>query len=69
MAALVRLRREKGMTVKRALTRFAASRPPGVYKDHYINDLFKYYHEARCDAISLGPERVLTIYSTPRMVQ
>lgn len=55
VAALVRLRREKGMTVKRALTRFAASRPPGVYKDHYINDLFKYYHEARDPRVITPP--------------
>ncbi|PNH08065.1 mRNA-capping enzyme [Tetrabaena socialis] len=47
VAALMRLRRDRGMSVRRALQRFAGSRPPGIYKDHYINDLFKYYHETR----------------------
>ncbi|GLC40885.1 hypothetical protein PLESTB_000012700 [Pleodorina starrii] len=47
VAALVRLRRDRAMTVRRALQRFAQARPPGIYKDQYINDLFKYYHEGR----------------------
>ncbi|GFR49356.1 hypothetical protein Agub_g11382, partial [Astrephomene gubernaculifera] len=47
VSALVRLCRDRGMSVRRALQRFAESRPPGIYKDHYINDLCKYYHETR----------------------
>ncbi|EFJ45861.1 hypothetical protein VOLCADRAFT_118228 [Volvox carteri f. nagariensis] len=44
VAALMRLRY---LTVKRAVIRFAQSRPPGIYKDGYLNDLFTYYHEER----------------------
>ncbi|MEW5301711.1 MAG: hypothetical protein WDW36_004553 [Sanguina aurantia] len=33
--------------VPRALRRFAEARAPGIYKDEYINDLFKYHHERR----------------------
>jgi len=34
-----------------ALERFSRVRPPGIYKDHYINDLFKYYHVRRPSSI------------------
>ncbi|PNW80070.1 hypothetical protein CHLRE_08g376700v5 [Chlamydomonas reinhardtii] len=47
VSALMRLRKDRGLSVRRALQRFAAARPPGIYKDAYINDLFKYYHETR----------------------
>ncbi|KAG2485988.1 hypothetical protein HYH03_015311 [Edaphochlamys debaryana] len=47
VSALMRLRKDRGINVRRALQRFAECRPPGIYKDHYIKDLFAYYHEGR----------------------
>lgn len=35
------------MTVKEALQRFAAARPPGIYKQEYIDALFRFYHERK----------------------
>jgi hypothetical protein len=35
----------KFMTVKRALRCFAQARPNGIYKHHYIKDLFDYHRE------------------------
>ncbi len=31
----------EGMCVERALRRFTVQRPPGIYKDDYIQDLFR----------------------------
>jgi hypothetical protein len=39
--AMTRLRANEGMSVERSLRRFREAREPGIYKDHYINDLFK----------------------------
>ena len=39
--AMTRLLASTGMCVERAVRRFAAQRPPGIYKDMYINDLFR----------------------------
>jgi mRNA-capping enzyme len=39
---LVRL---QGMSVEKALRVFADHRPPGIYKEDYIRDLYKYNHE------------------------
>lgn len=41
-SALVRLERR---TVVSAVKHFAECRPPGIYKQHYIEELFKYSHE------------------------
>lgn len=41
-SALVRLERR---TVVSAVKHFAERRPPGIYKRHYIEELFKYSHE------------------------
>ena len=41
-SALVRLERR---TVVSAIKCFAERRPPGIYKRHYIEELFKYSHE------------------------
>ncbi|GIM08149.1 hypothetical protein Vretimale_12219 [Volvox reticuliferus] len=54
VAALMRLRLGSGLSMKRAIARFAMARPPGIYKDQYINDLFKYYHELR-DSTTVTP--------------
>jgi hypothetical protein len=39
--AMMRLLAPTGMCVERAVRRFAQQRPPGIYKHHYIEDLFK----------------------------
>lgn len=39
--------RIQGLTVKEALQRFAAARPPGIYKQDYIDALFRFYHERK----------------------
>ena len=39
--------RHEGMSTGQAVSTFAAFRPPGIYKDSYIDQLFKYNHEAR----------------------
>ena len=36
-----------GISVAEALGRFAQARPPGIYKDDYIAELFRYNHERR----------------------
>lgn len=30
-----------------AVRLFAQARPPGIYKQHYIDDLFTFYHEPK----------------------
>ena len=40
--ALVRL---KGKTCASAIKHFQQMRPPGIYKRHYLQDLFVYHHE------------------------
>ena len=40
--ALVRL---QGRTAMGAVKVFAECRPPGIYKRHYIEELFRYNHE------------------------
>ena len=40
--ALIRLERR---TTASAVKYFAECRPPGIYKRHYIQELFKYNHE------------------------
>jgi hypothetical protein len=39
--ALMRMQAAEGMNVDRAIRRFAQARPPGIYKDQYIEDLFR----------------------------
>ena len=34
-----------GMSVEKALRVFAEHRPPGIYKEDYIRELYKYNHE------------------------
>jgi hypothetical protein len=40
--AMLRIEAKASLTVTRCLKRFAMARPPGIYKDTYINDLFKW---------------------------
>lgn len=40
-------RSQPGMTVEQALAEFASARPPGIYKKHYINSLFSFFHERK----------------------
>jgi hypothetical protein len=44
---MMRLLAATGMCVERAARRFAAQRPPGIYKHQYLEDLFRYHREAR----------------------
>lgn len=45
VSAMMRL--AGSQTVESLIRQFAQKRPPGVYKEEYIQDLFKYYHEQR----------------------
>ena len=36
-----------GISVAEAVAKFAQARPPGIYKDDYIEELFRYNHERR----------------------
>lgn len=38
---MIRMCAQYGMTVDRSVRRFREARQPGIYKDGYINDLFK----------------------------
>ena len=38
----------QGMSVQRALRVFAEHRPPGIYKEDYVRELYRYYHEPLC---------------------
>ena len=42
------LRLQANATVDAGLRMFATCRPPGIYKDDYIDELFRYHHERRC---------------------
>lgn len=42
VSAMMRLLAGTGMCVERGVRRFASQRPPGIYKDHYICDLFRW---------------------------
>ena len=42
------LRLQANATVDAGLRMFATCRPPGIYKDDYIEELFRYHHERRC---------------------
>ncbi|KAF5841082.1 protein-tyrosine phosphatase-like protein [Dunaliella salina] len=52
---MVRLASTVGFSIARCLKRFAMARPPGIYKDAYIDDLFRYHHECRAAAQVLTP--------------
>ena len=45
---LVRMKQNLG--VPDALQLFAQTRPPGIYKNDYLNALFAYHHQRRCAA-------------------
>ena len=44
-----------GISVAEALERFARARPPGIYKDDYIDELFRYNHERRPASLKCPP--------------
>ena len=44
-----------GVSVAEALSRFAQARPPGIYKDDYIEELFRYNHERRPATLKCPP--------------
>jgi mRNA-capping enzyme len=41
------MRLQQADSVETAVRKFAKARPPGIYKDHYLAELFKYHHERR----------------------
>ncbi|CAA6663422.1 unnamed protein product [Spirodela intermedia] len=45
------LRSHPGMTVTEAIQSFALSRPPGIYKQDYIDELYKLYHERKPESL------------------
>eukprot|EP00878_Enallax_costatus_P034032 GHUV01037636.1.p1 GENE.GHUV01037636.1~~GHUV01037636.1.p1 ORF type:complete len:370 (+),score=82.94 GHUV01037636.1:1124-2233(+) len=47
VCAMMRLLADQGWCVARGLKRFVEQRPPGIYKDGYIKDLFKRHNEHR----------------------
>ncbi|RWR85370.1 Dual specificity phosphatase [Cinnamomum micranthum f. kanehirae] len=49
------LMRSQPVSVSEALQVFAEARPPGIYKDDYIDALYKFYHEERPETITCPP--------------
>jgi hypothetical protein len=49
--------RARNVTWLEDLCRFQEARPPGMYKDEYIQSLFQYYHEER---VASGPQAIDT---------
>lgn len=49
------LMRSQPMSVSEALQIFAKSRPPGIYKQDYIDALYTFYHEERPEEIIYPP--------------
>ncbi|CAI5479663.1 unnamed protein product, partial [Closterium sp. Yama58-4] len=49
------LMRAMGGHVAERLAEFAEARPPGIYKEEYIQSLFSFYHERRPDAVICPP--------------
>ncbi|KAH9302911.1 hypothetical protein KI387_014494 [Taxus chinensis] len=47
--------RTQGMSVKEAVERFAAARPPGIYKPDYIDALFRCYNERKPESVICPP--------------
>ncbi|KAF6156800.1 hypothetical protein GIB67_033269 [Kingdonia uniflora] len=45
------LMRSQPISVTRALQAFASARPPGIYKEDYIEALYEFYHEKRPDTV------------------
>ncbi|GAY49864.1 hypothetical protein CUMW_122290 [Citrus unshiu] len=44
------LMRSQSMSVAQAIKKFAEVRPPGIYKNDYIEALYTFYHEKRLDS-------------------
>lgn len=49
--ASLMLRMDPRLNVADAVTTFAKLRPPGIYKEDYVQSLFDYYHERRYDVV------------------
>lgn len=62
------LRLTQGLSVADAVTHFARNRPPGIYKEDYIQSLFDYYHERRC-CTPAWLSQTIRSSSVPRAVQ
>eukprot|EP00803_Ostreobium_quekettii_P000704 evm.model.scf_1608.1 EVM.evm.TU.scf_1608.1 scf_1608:17316-27998(-) len=48
ISAMMRL--DCSQSVEHLLGQFSRRRPPGIYKNEYIDELFRYYHEVRPDS-------------------
>ncbi|KAJ4704509.1 mRNA-capping enzyme-like [Melia azedarach] len=46
------LMRSQSMSVTQAIKTFADARPPGIYKNDYIEALYAFYHEKRPEAVA-----------------
>lgn len=49
------MRTQQASCVTEAIQRFADVRPPGIYKQDYIDALYAFYHETRSDLIICPP--------------
>lgn len=49
-------------TVDRAVYDFKSARPPGIYKDDYLEELFRYHHERRCVPPATEFAKEVTVY-------
>ncbi|KNA16349.1 hypothetical protein SOVF_089770 [Spinacia oleracea] len=45
------MRTQQASSVTEAIERFAKARPPGIYKQDYIDALYAFYHETRSDLV------------------
>ncbi|KAK1307652.1 hypothetical protein QJS10_CPA09g01274 [Acorus calamus] len=43
------------MTVTQAVLKFSEARPPGIYKQDYIDSLYTFYHESKPEAVTCPP--------------
>ncbi|XP_074289724.1 uncharacterized protein LOC141615022 [Silene latifolia] len=46
------MRTQQASTVTEAIQKFAKVRPPGIYKQDYIDSLYAFYHESKPDLIT-----------------
>lgn len=49
------MRTQQASSVTEAIERFGVARPPGIYKQDYIDALYAFYHETKPDSIVCPP--------------
>ncbi|XP_043713709.1 mRNA-capping enzyme-like isoform X3 [Telopea speciosissima] len=47
--------RSQSISVTEAIQRFASARPPGIYKQDYIDALYTFYHERKPETVTCPP--------------